>query len=489
MLTTVIAIVLSSNALPQSIQVPSVVTWKSLASQTPAIFVETDSMLMVAGKGSFVGPFMTWLDDSLTFTNTTYPQLANLQTGIVDFVESPDGGYFFAIDFVDAPSNQHRIGINRLSKFGVVKAQGLSPTVGNYESTTAMALLPEGGAVVVGSGKSENSSIPAAKAVRFDSEGQVIWEKRYADVSSTLHDIVCTPQSVLFATGFISEDDGVINPGDRVHAGIWMKLSPNGDTIATRKFGIREAVGHEIFLANDESLFIVGEDRPNNSLQRLFLRKMDQDGNLIWEKNQPYRLADSSLLVDYRYNHSALTPDGGVIFVMNVSFQDPSTLPETHTYLSKVDPNGEPQWDALLPSPIGRWNEAKYVLPLSQGGYLLSGTEQIEGEFLLQTFYALLENDGTVSIENEAISHQDLHISPNPSRDQVYLRWQQQQPGEVRLKVLDMHGRVVMDQMNFMAAGEAELAISLDHLPDGVYVIELADRDFRSTLRVIKQAE
>ncbi len=486
-LLTVMAIVLNCTAWSQSIQSPAVSAWESLAAQTPAIFIETDSVLIAGGKGSFVGPVLYWLNDSLDFTNTTYPQLANIQTNIVDFIERPGGGFYFAIDFIDPVTNQHRMGVNSLSKFGVVLSEGLSPVMGNYESPAAMTLLPEGDVVIVGSGKLTANETSAAKAIRFSPEGQVVWEKNYATLSSSIYDIISTPQSVLFATGYITENEGVILPTDRVHAGFWMKLLPNGDTIATRKFGIREAVGHEIFLTPDQALFVVGEDRPGEGLQRLFLRKMDQEGNLLWEKNQPYRLADSASILDYRYRHSALTPDGGVVFVLSVSFQDPTV--ETHTYVAKVDENGEPQWSALYPSPIGKWNEARFILPLSTGGYVLTGTEQIEGELLLQTFYALLTNDGTVAIEPSVTMHPSLHVSPNPTSDLVFVQWTQHTPGEVQLTVRTLNGQVVITETTLAQAGKAELSVSLSHLPDGVYVLELSDSQYQSAFRIVKQGK
>jgi hypothetical protein len=59
--------------------------------------------------------------------------------------------------------------------------------------------------------------------------------------------------------------------------------------------------------------------------------------------------------------------------------------------------------------------------------------------------------------------------------------------GEVTLRLLDIQGRQVTTMRKELAGIEGELTLDIGQLDPGVYFLELQNREFRHTVKWIKQ--
>ncbi|HNG89132.1 MAG TPA: M43 family zinc metalloprotease, partial [Saprospiraceae bacterium] len=81
----------------------------------------------------------------------------------------------------------------------------------------------------------------------------------------------------------------------------------------------------------------------------------------------------------------------------------------------------------------------------------------------------------------------DLSLAPNPASDGVALRFQMPQPAEAALRIFNLHGQVVAEQvLGLLPSGPQHILISIQHLPDGLYTAELRTASARWAGRLCK---
>jgi hypothetical protein len=117
--------------------------------------------------------------------------------------------------------------------------------------------------------------------------------------------------------------------------------------------------------------------------------------------------------------------------------------------------------------------------------------------FLPISFVPYKTGDEDVVFEDEITSVSDPNLSfvkhflapitPNPSRDQVYINFLLEQPDHVSLRVLDMQGNVVRQLAldEWMLAGAHTKSIALGQWPAGSYFVQMMGTNFMQSQKLV----
>jgi hypothetical protein len=88
-----------------------------------------------------------------------------------------------------------------------------------------------------------------------------------------------------------------------------------------------------------------------------------------------------------------------------------------------------------------------------------------------------------LSYETFALS---LKVYPSPVKDQLKVSFESTNHGEVNIRVFDMTGRKIHGLKTLKDADFFEQTLSVDHLNNGLYLVEVSIGDHRSVKRIIK---
>jgi hypothetical protein len=111
--------------------------------------------------------------------------------------------------------------------------------------------------------------------------------------------------------------------------------------------------------------------------------------------------------------------------------------------------------------------------------------------------YSLQVNDGTCSNRSNSISISvgineigkaiQLMAVPNPTSGALYVRFNLLQATEMNLKVMDMAGRVLLENNNTFNEGQNQLPLDISNFNSGLYLLNLQTKEGKATLIISKQ--
>lgn len=175
--------------------------------------------------------------------------------------------------------------------------------------------------------------------IKWDFDGNIIWEERWEDINSNLFAIHGNSDSI-FVVGFSL----------RTRVPFLFKWSKNGVLIWDRQVPEADRYGLRSVKCNGSDIFICGyredEDEPN---RKLYLSKWDTDGNKIWEQfwddnDEQTNFEGSDIII----NNSNIFTVG--------NYYDHDDSPEKKSFLALWDINGSNVWykvgDAHYPETI-----------------------------------------------------------------------------------------------------------------------------------------
>lgn len=76
-------------------------------------------------------------------------------------------------------------------------------------------------------------------------------------------------------------------------------------------------------------------------------------------------------------------------------------------------------------------------------------------------------------------------LFPNPSSEDVYIRFEEVLNQSVSIRIFDQLGKVVLEER--MMANEYDLRLDLDQIPGGVYFVEVGNKDSKTIKRLVKK--
>ena len=252
--------------------------------------------------------------------------------------------------------------------------------------------------------------------LKYDKDGNVLWEKSYGGSKSESFDnVVITENEDIIASGdtFSSDIDGLTTKG--TPDGLIVKYDRDGNILWNKSWG---GSGQEYFrsliLTKDDGYVVVGETNSLNPeglttqatsrYTDAIIVKYDKDGNVLWQSSWGGTKDD-------KFNSIALAKDGGYLVAGWFESSNIEGLPNKSNYLApeamivKYNQNGKIMWQK---SWGGNWSdEFNSIISTKNNEYVVVGTStstNIEGlehnnekDFIIVKYLIKYDLENTIS--------------------------------------------------------------------------------------------
>lgn len=95
---------------------------------------------------------------------------------------------------------------------------------------------------------------------------------------------------------------------------------------------------------------------------------------------------------------------------------------------------------------------------------------------------------GPIRIEKNCFKSSDVSIFPQPANNQIQLRLNNTEDGELTLRILSMHGQIMYEEKLQGMEGLDSIQMDLNHLPDAQYLLQVIQARQVTNLRFLKKA-
>lgn len=317
-----------------------------------------------------------------------------------------------------------------------------------------------------------------------------------------------------------------------------MAIKSNGDTLWTSYGGSGgEEDYQDIVTAENNKIYIAGSSLlSNHDVDTAFIKCLDENGNMLWQTNLHYKTRSQFMSL-------TLTSDSNITAT---GFRMDTTNTFREPFLAKISRDGNWVWirngaqasDAYfsyieeessgnlviagVTTAFGFFGESMYNAIFSPDGwyfdastcggymddnsvmnsfydfdstYLAVGTTKsfhvpMSGILLVQMNKAMNYDTTTRII---VVSHlEDMHkqpfivdVFPNPTNDFIHLSFVSDINEEGIIRILDMKGKEVLNQVHPL--GKREDRMDISHLAGGIYLLQMESKSYKFTTKIIKQ--
>ncbi|MFC1481275.1 hypothetical protein ACFL6E_03405 [Candidatus Neomarinimicrobiota bacterium] len=258
-----------------------------------------------------------------------------------------------------------------------------SATYGGTDDDWAydLDLLPDGGAIIVGTTMSSGAGETDVWLFRVDDDGTLLWEQTFGGISYDhgFHveqdydgGFILSAETYSFGAG---ENDGWLIKTDQLGTVIWEKTYGTGGR--ERAYWVAALRDSNYIVAGYTDTLSASEPASD-----LLIFKVDQAGTVLWEK--PYIVGNSAV------GRSVVeTTDGG--YVVAGFFQ---SYYGDDIWFLKTDTDGQLLWDQVFTG--GADDRAAAVALTDDGGYIIVGASQSYGHGLNDCFLIKTDDQGEI---------------------------------------------------------------------------------------------
>ena len=374
-------------------------------------------------------------------------------------------GYGYAIDIVRFDA-QGEMGASTNIMFS-------TPNDSIVVGTRQMRQTSDGGFVFCGF-RDPPDSYAKAILVKLDSTGALQWEQDYTTAGQAYEAI-----SVAQYTdgGYVLA--GYRLPGNLNGLGFVIRTDSAGNELWRRHFGGHSGGWGAVRVASDGGIITFSSysetDWPWDWRQYL-LTKWDASGNIVWQMRSHYFFQVTAYDLE-------ILPDQSIVTVGTYSW-----LSE----LAKYSAEGDSLWSRHLNVFNNLGNHLTYdVEPTTDGGFVLTGEafQTLEDPHPNQETIFVIKTDSlgcvvpgcqNTGVQEYVMDLQNLlHVSPNPASDIVQVSLDLPECGEVlgtpRIQLLDVQGRLVLEQTIQQNLNQLRATLDVSTLPAGIYYLHLRD--------------
>jgi len=299
-----------------------------------------------------------------------------------------------------------------------------------YDEAYSIQQTDDGGYIITGSRDGPDWRHPGDMwLLKTDSDGDTLWTKTWAAENPTITDVGnCVSQTP--DGGYIIACNADFS--SVTHDGIVvMKTDDKGDTV----WAYRDTIWFMECVAQTTDDAYVATGFNNHDM---FLIKLDSEGTLLWKKvygdaKQDYR--------DFGWCVQA-NPDGGGVVAGQYSYNH--DLGVGDAWLLKFDSEGDTSWTRTYDED-SKIDEAYWVQPTSDGGYILTGRTETGPSGEDDLFIIKTDSQGYVAVHDNPISDIEDGLEVlSPIGREIMLRYDDR-PDGFHAHVFDAAGRKVAD--------------------------------------------
>ncbi len=343
-----------------------------------------------------------------------------------------------------------------------------------------------GSNIIIVGGKMPRGLAIRVLLIKTNNQGDLIWEKTYTDISNFYcqgHSVICTSDGGYAIGGIRFYMMGSINTS---HDPIVLKTDSSGNQLWKKAFGggysdtqgmMCNTQDGNMVMAYAYCDWMIG----SNSFRRINLIKLDNAGNVIWNKKYG-AVEPENILLNIREN-----PDGSLVFTGTV-VKEFSTNYKYMGWIMKTNSNGDSLWYRRYDICVGEgsWHYLYDVIQTPDNGYLACGvvyphqpdTGSQDGWVIkVDSLGCVSPGDCWVGIgQTRAPAKREMSVFPNPATDKVRVQFgmRNEELGineELRIIVYDVFGREVEEIK--IPNGKDEITLDVSAWPKGMYIIRL----------------
>jgi hypothetical protein len=263
----------------------------------------------------------------------------------------------------------------------------------------------DGGYIISGSTDSDNNGdVTGYKGgrdiwvVKTDNMGNLEWQSAYGGYASEpwtegYSHIIPTTDGGYFVMGESLSNDGDLTE-NKGNFDLWVfKIDNDGDIEWQKSLGGSLHDGATSVILNDDGSFMIagytsssdGDVSENKGMIDGWLVKLSADGNIIWEKTIGGTWTDG-------FRNIRHTEDGGYILTGSTLSNDgdlaglnPGGWMELAKYwIVKLDENAEIEWQSVIGGTSK--DEAQCIIPINGGGYIVAGNAESNNGDVTENF-------------------------------------------------------------------------------------------------------
>jgi len=266
------------------------------------------------------------------------------------------------------------------------------------------AVITEDGGIIIAGRTFNWDSIGQVYILRVDAEGVKLWDRAWGENESTIARCIAPATNGYILAGYSGPWTSSMQ--DMYVA----KIDDNGDIEWESFFGgDRHDSGHRIIPCIEGGYLIGGYSdsfgqsnlSSTGRLRLIYLVRIDEEGNLIWEKTQG---RDS-----WNEVHDIIqTPDGGFLIIGKSATYD-----EEDAYVLRLGPNGNKIWERFL---VGRVNSCFNFIGTSEawgGNYILGGYSYEVRYGIGEGLFIEITDDGEVIWQATTEGFSAMESTPN----------------------------------------------------------------------------
>ena|GEM_PF-3991312 len=318
--------------------------------------------------------------------NGTVSRLIEFPTGyyVTSGISMSDAGEYFMTNRVYTIDNPacHDTKVTKISSTGELLWEGVIDH-SCWEELGPVLARPDGGCIITGSyaiTDSLGSYIGRGMFLSIlDDAGHTVLDTTYLEATYlNLVDIVSIGRDRFVVVGnYRKEKQGGIDI-------VLLAFDCFGELLWMKTFGEEGSETVERLSVTEGGLLVSG--RPSYSDWSYF--KIDFDGNLLWQRRAQY--VPSTDTRSYSIRTSVVTRDECLIAAGCVSIREERN--DTDFYFCKWDRSGKLAW--AREKGGWKWDELRFVLEASDGGYLFVGLTESVGEGRTDIFVLKTDRDG-----------------------------------------------------------------------------------------------
>jgi len=321
--------------------------------------------------------------------------------------------------------------------------------------------------------------------IKLDATGNIIWENSFGgSLTDRPYCIIEVNNGDLVITGSTKSNDGDVS-GNHGDHDVWLiKIDDSGNLIWQKTFGGSDQdVGISIDGTADGGCVIAGHTSSNDGdvtgnygYSDIWVIKLDTIGNMEWQKNYGGSITDIAKSIQQ-------TDDGGYIVAggTNSSDGDVTNLQGIWDYwILKLDSIGDLIWQKTFGGSQGDIGSS--VIETVDNGFVVAGySYSSDGDVLSnngQTDFWIIKLSFTVGIEEQYVG--ELSIMQNPAFESTQISIELlpdlRLNGPIELSLISTDGRLVHSEQ-LKAQYSFTHTIQLSGLSPGLYFVHLRDRN------------